>query len=135
MRVMEVAELPEQEPQVLVELAQTRLAQLQEQQMETSSVQPVNRRTTQEKNTQPAQTEVRRQSIPLLGFCLYPASVDATTRSLTRESPVQRSLTPCASPTFAANAAYRDVASAPNSKMIADTYTQVNKAITAPTDP
>ncbi len=97
LRAMEVAELAEQEPQVLVELAQTRLAQLQEQPMETSSVQPVNRRTTQEKNTRPAQTEVKRQSIPLLGFCLYPASVDATTRSLTRDSPVQSILTPLAS--------------------------------------
>jgi hypothetical protein len=36
---------------------------------------------------------------------------------------------------FAEYDAYREVTRAPNSKMIADTYTQVNNAIMAPIDP
>ena len=36
---------------------------------------------------------------------------------------------------FRAAAAYRDVTRAPNSMIIADTYTQVNKTSTAPIDP
>ena len=70
----------------------------------------------------------------MTGYAL--SSPAATTLSLTRDSPIHSSLNPCTSPPrLSANLAYREVASAPNNKMIAETYTQVNSAIIAPSGP
>ena len=55
---------------------------------------------------------------------------------MTLENPPKRILILCfSSPRLSRYLEYLEVKSAPNNKIIADTYTQVNKAIIAPTEP